>query len=55
MEKRDSPTPRHDRDQGGPARAAEYEAPGIEAMLTPEELEREILYGGDGQSPPVMQ
>jgi hypothetical protein len=30
-----------------------YEAPGIEAVLTPEELEREILYGGDG-TPPIM-
>jgi hypothetical protein len=25
-----------------------YEAPGIESVLTPEALEREILYGGDG-------
>jgi len=28
----------------------EYEAPGIEAIMTPEELEREVLYGGNGQS-----
>jgi len=28
----------------------DYEAPGIEAIMTPEELEREVLYGGDGQS-----
>jgi hypothetical protein len=27
---------------------ADYEAPGIETVLTPEELEREVLYGGDG-------
>jgi hypothetical protein len=25
-----------------------YEAPDIEAVLTPEALEREILYSGDG-------
>ena len=24
----------------------EYEAPAVEAVLTPEELEREVLYGG---------
>jgi hypothetical protein len=35
-----------------PAGESEYEAPGIEAVLTPEELEREVLYGG-GASPDV--
>jgi hypothetical protein len=25
-----------------------YEAPGIESVLTPEALEREVLYGGNG-------
>jgi hypothetical protein len=25
----------------------EYEAPGIDAVMTPEELEREVLYAGD--------
>jgi hypothetical protein len=25
-----------------------YEAPGIETVLTPEDLEREVLYGGNG-------
>jgi hypothetical protein len=30
-----------------------YEAPGVETVLTPEDLEREVLYGGDG-TPPTM-
>jgi len=30
---------------------AEYEAPRIEAVLTPEELEREVLYAGELISP----
>jgi hypothetical protein len=33
---------------GGDGERMEYEAPGIEAVLTPEELEREVLYGGNG-------
>jgi hypothetical protein len=40
------------RDQEDAANGA-YEAPGVEAVLTPEELEREILYGGDG-TPIIM-
>jgi hypothetical protein len=27
---------------------SQYEPPGIEAVMTPEELEREVLYSGNG-------
>jgi hypothetical protein len=31
--------------------SADYEAPCIETVLTPEELEREVIYGGGGSVP----
>ena len=38
-------------DKADAPRTAAYEAPLIEETITPEELEREVHYAGDGSQP----